>query len=144
MTKRQQVIALLALGWSVRRIERETQVRRETVSRYARSADPNPAKVFPGSSLPPRSAAGRYDATIREKLGQGLTAQRIWQDLVEDFGYGYSYESVKRYVRRLEPERRAGGVMTSLPGEEAQVDFFQGPPTLDGRTGQWLGRGSSG
>jgi transposase len=174
MTKRQQVIALLALGWSFRRIERETQVRRETVSRYARSVDPNPAKVFPGSecraegevqgsggvggpnaakvtagpwanparvfpgsSLPPRSAAWRYEATIREKLGQGLTAQRIWQDLVEDFGYGYSYESVKRYVRRLEPERRAVGVMTSLPGEEAQVDFFQGPPTLDGRSGQW-------
>jgi transposase len=174
MTKRQQVIALLALGWSFRRIERETKVRRETVSRYARPADPNPAKVFPGSeglaggevqgsagvegpnaakvtagpwanpakvfpgfSLPPRSAAGRYEETIREKLGQGLTAQRIWQDLVEEFGYGYSYESVKRYVRRLEPERRAVGVMTSLPGEEAQVDFFQGPPTLDGRSGQW-------
>ncbi len=49
MTKRQQVIALLALGWSFRRIERETKVRRETVSRYARPADPNPAKVFPGS-----------------------------------------------------------------------------------------------
>ena len=174
MTKRQQVIALLALGWSFRRIERETKVRRETVSRYARPADPNPAKVFPGSeglaggevqgsagvegpnaakvtagpwanpakvfpgsSRPPRSAAGRYEETIREKLGQGLTAQRIWQDLVEDFGYGYSYESVKRYVRRLEPERRAVGVMTSLPGEEAQVDLFQGPPTLDGRSGQW-------
>jgi hypothetical protein len=130
MMKRQQVIALLALGWSFRRIERETKVRRETVSRYARPADPNPArvfpgsecpaegevqgsgevgepnaakvtagpwanpaKVFPGSSLPPRSAAWRYEATIREKLGQGLTAQRIWQDLVEDFSYGYSYES---------------------------------------------------
>jgi DNA-binding NarL/FixJ family response regulator len=34
MTKRQQVIAL-ALGWSFRRIERETGVRRETVSRYS-------------------------------------------------------------------------------------------------------------
>jgi hypothetical protein len=27
--------------------------------------------------------------------------------------------------------------MHSLPGEEAQVDFFQGPATLDGRSGQW-------
>jgi hypothetical protein len=65
MTKRQEVIALLALGWSSQRMERDTQVRRETVSRYARSADPNPAEVFPGSSLPPRSAAWRYEATIR-------------------------------------------------------------------------------
>jgi hypothetical protein len=78
-------------------------VRRETVSRYARSAVLNPAKV-----LPPRSAVWRYEGTLREKLGQGLTADRIWQDLVEDFGHGYSYESVKRYVRRLEPQRRAG------------------------------------
>jgi transposase len=174
MTKRQQVIALLALGWSFRRIERETKVRRETVSRYARPADPNPAKVFPGSegsgeaevealsgeeganaakvtagpwpnpakvfpgsSRASRSAAGKYEETIREKLKARLSAQRIWQDLVEDFGYGYSYESVKRYVRLLEPERRAVGVMTSLPGEESQVDFFQGPPTLDSRSGQW-------
>ena len=174
MTKRQQVIALLALGWSFRRIERETKVRRETVSGYARAADPNPAKVFPGSEGPgeaeveplggeeeanaakvtagpcsnpakvfpgssraSRSAAGKYKETIREKLKARLSAQRIWQDLVEDFGYGYSYESVKRYVRRLEPERRAVGVMTSLPGEESQVDFFQGPPTLDSRSGEW-------
>ncbi len=49
MTKRQTSSALLALGWSFRRIERETGVRRETISRYARPADPNPAKVFPGS-----------------------------------------------------------------------------------------------
>ena len=52
MTKRQLVIALLALGWSFRRIERETKVRRETVSGYARAADPNPTKVFPGSEGP--------------------------------------------------------------------------------------------
>ena len=173
MTKRQQVIALLALGWTFRRIERETGVRRETVSRYARPADPNAAKVFPGSAAPEaapvgdldavcepnaaevtaggwanaakvfpgsatsRSAAGMYRETIAEKRNAGLSAQRIWQDLVEDFGYANSYESVKRYVRRIEPQRRAVGVMTSLPGEETQVDFFQAPPTLDRSTGQW-------
>ncbi len=49
--KRQQVIALLELGWSYRRIEAEIGVRRETVSRYARLRRANPAKVFPGSAL---------------------------------------------------------------------------------------------
>ena len=49
MLKRQQVIALLALKWSFRRIERETGVRRETIAAYARQADPNPAKTFAGS-----------------------------------------------------------------------------------------------
>jgi len=47
--KRQQVIALLALGWSYRRIERETGVRRETVAGYDLRRHPKPAKVFPGS-----------------------------------------------------------------------------------------------
>ena len=44
---------------------------------------------------------------ITEKLDLGLTIQRIFQDLVEEFAYGYSYESVKRYVRKLKPSRRA-------------------------------------
>jgi hypothetical protein len=163
MPKRQQVLALLALKWSFRRIERETGVRRETISGYARQADPNPAKTFPGSeaiegldslalvgvdgsnpakTFPgsearPRFAAAAYHDTITEKLELGLTIQRIFQDLVEGFSYGYSYESVKRYVRTLQAKRRACGVMHSLPGEEAQVDFFHSPPTLDGKTGQW-------
>jgi hypothetical protein len=97
----------------------------------------NPAKTFPGSHVRPRLAAAAHHDVITEKLGAGLTIQRIFQDLVEDFSYGYSYESVKRYVRKLAPRQRACGVMHSLPGEEAQVDFFQGPPTLDGRSGQW-------
>ncbi len=37
MPKQQQVVALLALDWSYRRIEAETGVRRETVSRYDRA-----------------------------------------------------------------------------------------------------------
>ncbi len=175
MMKRQQVIALLALGWSFRRIERETGVRRETVSRYSRPADPkaakvfpgesgpegpessleagedaalapaaglnpakvfpgsdsNPAKVFAGSHAPPRSSAAPYRDAILEKLELGLTVQRVYQDLQEEYGYAHSYESVKRYVRKLARRRRAVGVMHSLPGEEGQVDFFRGAPTLD-------------
>ena len=143
MTKRQQVIALLALGWSFRRIERETGVRRETVSRYrlgdgrnaakvfpgSRRAGeargslkpeenavvsagdgskaakvfpgsaPNPAKVFPGSAARSRSLAAPYRDVIMEKLELGLTVQRVYQDLQEEYGYAFSYESVKRYVR---------------------------------------------
>ncbi len=36
--KRQQILALGRLGWSLRRIENETRVRRETVSRYLKAA----------------------------------------------------------------------------------------------------------
>ncbi len=33
-------------------------------------------------------------------MAHGLTAQRIWQDLREDYGYGHPYSSVKRFDRR--------------------------------------------
>jgi len=174
MPKKSQVFALLELGWSYRRIERETGVRRETVSGYDQirranpakafpgsdasppddSADqgdqvePNPAKpfagaeskpakTFPGSDRPVRFAAARYHDAIVDKRARRLTAQRIWQDLTEEFGYGHSYESVKRYLRTIAPRERAVGVFESDPGQEGQVDFFRGAPTFDPATGQW-------
>jgi transposase len=174
MPKKSQVLALLELGWSYRRIEAETGVRRETVSRYDRQrpgnaaktfpgsdpspppasgdsasaeasnaatpfagSGPNPAKTFAGSGTRARFAAATYRTAIREKLDAGLSLQRIWQDLVEEYGYGASYESVKRFVRTLAPTRRAVGVFHCAPGAEGQVDFFRGAPTLDAGTGQW-------
>ena len=172
--KRQQVIALLELGWTYHRIESETGVRRETVSRYDRrrrsnaakvfpgseaaeipsaaaEAPPegskpakvfpgsgsNAAKVFPGSERPERSSAAAYREAIVEKRDAGLSRQRIWQDLVEEYGYAHSYESVKRYIRELPGAVHPAGVIHADPGEEGQVDFFQGAPTLDADTGQW-------
>src|SRR5215470_17143290 len=91
MPKKSQVLALLELGWSYRRIEAETGVRRETVSRYDAARQGNAAKTFPGSR--PRFAAAVYRTAITEKLDAGLSRQRIWQDLVDEYGYGASYES---------------------------------------------------
>jgi transposase len=66
-------------------------------------------------------------------LQAGLTAQRIYQDLVSERGFEGSYQSVKRFVRGLravEPQRFYR--LESLPGEEAQVDFGSGPRLPDG------------
>ena len=53
MPKKSQVLALLELGWSYRRIEAETGVRRETVSRYDEARQSNAANTFPGSDPSP-------------------------------------------------------------------------------------------
>src|SRR5438132_8923969 len=53
MPKKAQILALLELGWSYRRIEAETGVRRETVSRYDEGRQANAAKTFPGSDPSP-------------------------------------------------------------------------------------------
>jgi len=62
-------------------------------------SEANPAKTFPGSTPRPRFAAAVYRTAIAEKLDAGLSLQRIWQDLVEEYGYGASYENVPSYQR---------------------------------------------
>ncbi len=99
-------------------------------------SESKPAKTFPGSAARRRFAAVRYRAAITDKLDAGLSLQRIWQDLVEEYGYGASYESMKRFVRTMAPTRRAVGVFHCAPGAEAQVDFFRGAPTLDAATSE--------
>jgi len=145
MAERQRIQALLELGWSYRRIERETGVRRETVARYDPGRDSKPAKVATGSgsnaaNVSPgrKSAAEPYRELIEVAVARGLTAQRIWQDLRDDYDYSHGYSSVKRFVRRLKrahPE--VADVLEHPAGKEAQVDFFQGPATFDSSSGQW-------
>ena len=63
----------------------------------------------------------------------------IWQDLVDDHGFTARYASVKRFVAALRtqtsPEARV--VITTAPGEEAQVDYGDGPMVRDPATGKY-------
>jgi len=89
--------------------------------------DPKPA-ISPAGSKPGRlSQCEPFTAAIELGLDRGLSAQRIYQDLVAEQQFGGSYDSVKRFVRQLEqasplPFRR----IETKPGQEAQVDFGQG------------------
>jgi transposase len=102
------------------------------------AGDSNAAIVPAGSSCcSGTSSSGRpsqcdpHRELILAKLGEGLSAQRIWQDLVSEHGFTGGYDSVKRFARRLgrsspAPFRR----MECGPGEEAQVDFGAGSPII--------------
>ena len=128
--KQQQVVALGRLGWSLRRIEQTTGVRRETISGYLRTAgvpvrgrgrpradatglvasevtakpaiSPTEVSTDPSPSrAPSASACVAYRELITEALGRGRNARAIWQDLVDDHGFTAGYASVRRYVRQL-------------------------------------------
>jgi transposase len=91
-----------------------------------------PAAVSSDVSLAGRpSLCDPFREQILAKLDQRLSAQRIWQDLVAEHGFTGSYDSVKRFVRKLGaatplPFRR----MECAPGMEAQVDFGTGAPVI--------------
>jgi transposase len=98
--------------------------------------DPALAPTGPGT-VPPSRSSGRVSGCeawrelITTKAGRGLSAQRIYQDLVADHGYSGSYYSIRRFLHRLEqthdfPFRR----IECDPGDEAQVDFGTGAPLV--------------
>ena len=66
-------------------------------------------------------------------LSRGRNARAIWQDLVCEYGFASSYQSVQRFVRKRRgaqvPEARV--VIVTAPGQEAQVDYGTGPMVRD-------------
>src|ERR1700745_3532048 len=164
--KKQQVIALGKLGWSLRRIEEATGVRRETASGYlkatgvvvclpgwGRRAPAKPAiqvttdfyAAFSQNSEPPKSPKSSpstcepYREQVELGLRLGRNAMAIWQDLVSDHGFAGGYETVKRFVRKLRGPRirEAAGIIVTAPGEEAQVDYGSGPMVRDPQSGKY-------
>ena len=60
-----------------------------------------PAISIAGLPAGPKSQCEPLAEAILAKVEVGLSAQRIYQDLVEEKGFADSYESVKRFVRKL-------------------------------------------
>ena len=195
--KKQQVLALGRLGWSLRRIQQATRIRRETASAYLKAAgiavrppsgwgrcEPKPANevitdfgaakpaipVIPDACNPnpnpnpnPEnpsnkgrskttskpanenevitdsavvsgpSACEPYREAIDLGISRGRNAMAIWQDLVSEYGFASSYQSVQRFVRKRRgtqtPEARV--VIVTAAGQEAQVDYGTGPMVRD-------------
>jgi transposase len=191
--KKCQIIALGRLGWSLRRIERATGVRRETIGEYLRVAGigvrlpgawgrqpPAPGESKPANGVITDSVAGvetaiegipglnpdskpasgvipdfevdapqptttvsasePYRELIEHALLKGRNAKAIWQDLVDDHGFVGGYQSVKRFIHKLRgsplPQQPCAVIVTT-PGEEAQVDYGQGPMVRDPLSGRY-------
>jgi transposase len=190
--KKQEVLALGRLGWSLRRIEKETGIRRETIAGYLKTAniavrppgrwgkkraqppdskpangvttdfggvipanepipdlDPNPKPANevipdsgPASPAPPKqtpSASEPYRELIEQAMSRGRNAKAIWQDLVDDHGFTGGYQSVKRFIHKLHgsPEKQPRAIIVTVPGEEAQVDYGEGPRVRDSQSGRY-------
>ncbi len=197
--KKQQVLALGRLGWSLRRIQQATGIRRETAGAYLKAAgiavrppsgwgrcEPKPANevitdsgaakpaipvipdpLDPNANCNPNpnpenpsnkgrskttskpanenevitdsavvtspSACEPYREAIDLGINRGRNARAIWQDLVCEYGFASSYQSVQRFVRKRRgtqtPEARV--VIVTAAGQEAQVDYGTGPMVRD-------------
>jgi transposase len=153
---RDLIFSLHRQGLSQRQIASELGINRETVARYVRQAreGSNPAIAPSGSatsdaeSKPAIAPSGstscegssqdacrrgrRSDCepwrdVISAKCDLGLSAQRIYQDLVTEHNFTGNYYNVRRFVRRLVPKSELPFRRLECgPGDEAQVDFGTG------------------
>ncbi|MCY1337917.1 Integrase core domain protein [compost metagenome] len=139
------IATLVAAGKGQREIARITGIDRKTIRGYQErfaAAQANSPTVTTGSAPqipPPRppaiggqqlSACALYQEFIQAQLRLHRNATAIYQDLVDQFGFTASYESVKRFVRSSRQHApKQFDRLEFLPGEEAQVDYGEGAPT---------------
>ena len=163
MDKAQAIKHLHQAGYSERRIAKQLGVSRKAVRYHLGRTGSKDTKAPTGSALtgsdapkdtraltgsepfqsppvPPASAslAHVFHDVILVKLDQGLTAQRIFQDLQTEHGFSAKYHSVRRYIAKLRdttefPFRR----LECGPGEELQVDFGTGAKCQNA-DGKWI------
>lgn len=148
MSAQDDLRRLISLGWTDRAISRFTSLHRSTIAKYRLQFQNVPKvptdldsgvsagvqsvpKVPPDSTAPPptnSSVIAPHREHIRSQILLTLTARRIYQDLVEERAFTGSYDSVKRYVRKM--HKRHPQYFERLPtiaGREAQVDFAKSP-----------------
>jgi transposase len=99
------------------------------VSTDSGGANAAPEMAVVGTRSPQASACEAFRELIELGLSRRRNATAIYQDLVDDHGFSAGYASVKRYVRKLAGEKtpEACGIILTEPGEEAQVDYGEGP-----------------
>jgi len=94
------------------------------------NTDLSPAPLVPervGRRRGRTSGCEPWRDVIQSKCNLGLSAQRIYQDLVIEHNFTGAYYSVRRFVRRLVPASQLPFRRLECgPGEEAQVDFGKG------------------
>ena len=124
-------------GQSVASIARETGVSEPTVRKYLRMEDLSPEMPKKGPSeselLAPyaREIDAWLDSDMRSWRKQHHTATKVYDRLREEHGYGGSYSTVQRYVKKRREEmaeergrRDAQGYLElSWLAGECQVDF---------------------
>lgn len=149
VTDIREILRRLQLGERARRIARDLEVSRNTVTHYQRWATqrglltgplPEPGVLAALLAAPPATRPAQEQSLV-EPFGeqvlawhaQGVEGQAIWQLLVEQHGFGGSYSSLKRFLRRVAPPTPRATLRLEVdPGE----DYGESPVMLRSLVGR--------
>lgn len=110
---------LFEKGYNISQIARMLNIDRKTVRKKLNETNKPSEEKTRISILDP------YKEYIEIEAQKGIQAKRIFHDLIRDYGYSGSYDTVKKYIHDLKQTKpkKVYMVLHSQPGEEAQVDF---------------------
>ena len=114
------ILTLFKQGWGKRKISRETNVHRNTVSKIIKKYEE--AGIEEPGIYHRESMAAKWHERIVEMLNSKLSLVRIHEELVKE-GYEGSYNALSYYVRQSNIKKKSCVRFETFPGEEAQVDF---------------------
>ena len=148
-----EMLRQLRRGRSLRAVAQALEIDRKTVATYRNWAQEQGLLEGPlpslgdlhrmleetmQSSAPPQnvSSVAPYEALVKKLRREGVEIAALHERLKER-GYGGSYSSVYRFVRKLEPPEPDVTVrVETRPGEESQVDFGYAGWMIDPETGE--------
>ena len=164
--EQKQIIDLWKAGFSGRKISETLAFSRDAVGKYLKAAGIRLSRGRPKQAIsrrevptdssgsdvqtrpltvpkcPPtpvaRSQCETHRALIEDRVAKGMNGQVIFQDLVDELSFTGSYDSVKRFVRKLRKKQpEVFAVIPTFPGKEGQVDYGRGAPTKHPVTGKY-------
>lgn len=128
-------------GWSERRIAREFGFARMTVHKYLwrEGAEPPRYKLSRPRARPVLDPVlpliqQWFEEDEQQPPKQRRTAQRMYEQLRDEYGFEGTDQSVRRAVRELKRERRPVFIpLVFEPGERAEVDWGTAKVVMSGR-----------
>lgn len=108
-------------------------------SKSASRPIPDSEAPAPRARQPHPSACEPHREMIEQALSDRRNGVAIYQELVDQHGFGGSYSSVRRYMHKLRGSgvAKTFAVIHTEPGEEAQVDYGTGPLVRHPETGKY-------
>jgi transposase len=125
-------------GRSIRQVAREMGISRNTVRKYLAQSEPKRVEAQPRDRPVLEKVKSRIDALLNEWAPRTTAKQRITGTLIHEQllieGFYVGVTTVREYLAELKRVKREVFIpLLHLPGQVAQVDFFEVTVEIDGK-----------
>lgn len=126
-------------GWSIRELSRQLKIARQTIRKMLEDAELPKYKRKEERACPVMDPYRAFIENIlledkNAPIKQRHTAVRIFERLVDEYGFSGGESTVRHFVRKLKvPQQECFLKLEANPGEQMQIDFGHAEVNIDGQ-----------